>query len=106
MEINLSNLRIKLVTAFIVLTAAPLIGFGFIVYVKGVGMVQEKTIAHLSSVLAKDAQMISSFVAERIADLTLLAKTSLTEDGPRAGSVVSRWHLMRKEYGVYADVLG
>jgi signal transduction histidine kinase len=95
------KLRGKLTVLFLTLSLIPLSAISYVTYRQGEQRVRSNITAHLKSIAEKDAELVSSFIDERQADLKVLSETALLGDRMEAENLTVLMRAMRKEYKVY-----
>ena len=99
------KLRGKLTVLLLVLSLIPLSAISTITYRQGEQRVRENITGHLRSIVEKDAGLINSFLAERLADLKVLSSEAALPGGiTDKKNLDGIMHAMRKEYKVYRRI--
>ncbi|MFH1434642.1 MAG: cache domain-containing protein, partial [Pseudomonadota bacterium] len=95
------KLRGKLTVLLLVLSLIPLSAISTVTYMQGEQRVRENITGHLRSIVEKDAGLINSFLAERLADLNVLSEVALLGGMTESENLSAAMRALRKEYKVY-----
>jgi two-component system NtrC family sensor kinase len=98
---SFERLRVKLITALILISSVPLIIFATVVYKKEAQLVRKKVLSHLESVVDQNMLMLEEFRLERIRDLNLLAATAEVLGG---ACDITHLKLMHREHTIYRHI--
>jgi PAS domain S-box-containing protein len=98
------KLRGKLTVLFLVLSLIPLSAISYVTYREGEQRVRDNITSHLKSIAEKDGELVTSFLAERQADLKVLSEAAVLDGRTEAQNLSAIMRAMRREYKVYQRI--
>ncbi len=100
----MSTLRAKVMFIFLALTLAPVLIIGYFSFHFSEELIISMVVRQLENVAEDKAALLEGWLAERVADVSMVAETSLVRsmDPDRIGPYLD---LVREKYGVYKELV-
>ena len=98
------TLQSKVILVFLALTLAPLLILGYFSFHFSEKLITCMVVSQLENVAEDKAALLEGWLGERMADVTMVAETSLVQsmDPDRIGPYLD---LIREKYGVYKELV-